>query len=127
MAKKLETKTTEEGMKKTIVVDKPDKPTPKPEKAIKSSKIAERKTDKKPNGKPNAEEEQMLATLTQLSANGLKEITSTLLRDKLGLDKESGRDQVRRVMANLAKDGKVTVTQRMKGKAKQFLFSLKEP
>jgi len=58
-----------------------------------------------------------------LRENGVP-ITSTLLRDKLALDKESGRDQIRRLMKRLEADGKVTISQKTEGKRKQYTYEL---
>ncbi len=71
-------------------------------------------------------EEKVYATMKTLRENGTVEFTSTLLRDKLGLDKESGRDQVRRAMRALEKEGKVTITAKTLGQKKQYVYSLKE-
>ena len=64
--------------------------------------------------------------LFRLKKNGITEFTSTLLRDKLGLDKEVGRDQVRRIMRKLEKDGKVDIGQKEAGRSKQYIYKLKE-
>ena len=53
-------------------------------------------------------------------------ITSTLLRDKLALDKESGRDQIRRVMRKLEAEGKVVIGSKANtGERKQYVYALK--
>lgn len=75
--------------------------------------------------KPKVSEEDMLAEMQRLAANGIKEFTSTLLRDKLGLDKESGRDQVRRIMKKLEADGKVEIALK-EGKRRQYVYKLRE-
>ena len=54
------------------------------------------------------------------------ETTSTLLRDKLGLDKETGRDQIRRVMRKLEKAGKVEIGQKTEGRRKRYTYRLRE-
>jgi len=69
-------------------------------------------------------EEQVLAEMKRLAGNGVVEFTSTLLRDKLELDKESGRDQVRRAMKKLEKDGKVVIS-RKAGKKGRYIYRLK--
>ena len=51
-------------------------------------------------------------------------ITSTLLRNKLALDKESGRDQIRKMAKRLEKDGKVVIDTKTAGKRKQYVYSL---
>ena len=71
-------------------------------------------------------EEDVLKEMQRLAANGIVEVTSTLLRDKMGLDKESGRDQVRRLMRKLEKAGKVEIGQKEVGKRKQYIYKLKD-
>ena len=70
--------------------------------------------------------EDVLAAMRKLAANGIAECTSTLLRDKLKLDKESGRDQIRRLMRKLEEAGKVTVGLKQQGKRKQYIYKLKK-
>ena len=70
--------------------------------------------------------EDVLATMRKLAANGVEECTSTLLRDKLKLDKESGRDVIRRIMKKLEDDGKVVIGQKTEGKRKRYVYRLKE-
>ena len=71
--------------------------------------------------------EQIVDVMRKLKENGVEECTSTLVRDKLELDKESGRDQVRRAMKKLEKDGKVVVEKKKIGeKKKRFVYWLKE-
>lgn len=67
----------------------------------------------------------VLKEMKRLAENGITEFTSSLLRDKLQLDKESGRDQIRRVMRKLEKAGKVVIGLKQQGK-KQYIFKLKE-
>jgi len=64
--------------------------------------------------------------MKRLATNRIAECTSTLLRDKLGLDKEAGRDQVRWIMRKLEKAGKVEIGQKEVGKRKQYVYKLKE-
>ena len=82
---------------------------------------------KPPTAKPEKKlsEEDVLAEMKRLAANGVVECTSTLLRDKLALDKESGRDIVRRLMKKLEADGKVEISVKKQGKRKQYLYTLK--
>ena len=83
-----------------------------------------RKKEAKNVGKKKTpSEEQVLAEMKRLAANGIVECTSTLLRDKLALDKESGRDQIRRAMKALEKDGKVESSRKTEGR-KQFVYKL---
>jgi len=51
--------------------------------------------------------------------------TSTQLADKLGLTGETRRDTVRRIMAKLATDKKVKITEQ-EGKRSKFLYELAE-
>lgn len=71
-------------------------------------------------------EEDVLNEMHKLAENGIAELTSTLLRDKLGLDKESGRDQIRRLMRKLEKAGKVSIIEKAVEKRKRYVYRLKE-
>ena len=82
--------------------------------------MKKKQKEKKPS------EEQVLAEMQRLAANGITEFSSTLLRDKLGLDKETGRDQVRRAMRKLEKAGKVEIGKKEVGKRRQYVYKLKE-
>ena len=81
----------------------------------------------KPAAKKPAEllSERVLSEMRRLKENGITEFTSTMLRDKLNLDKESGRDQIRRAMRTLEKDGKVKIAVSEK-KRKQYVYRLVE-
>ena len=68
-------------------------------------------------------EDKVLAIMKTLRENGVP-ITSTLLRDKLSLDKESGRDQIRRIAKRLEKDGKITISEKTVGEQKQYVYRL---
>lgn len=87
-----------------------------------------KKTDKKT--KPAKREtktpsdEAVLGVLETLRTNNT-EATSPVIRDKLGLDKETGRDTVGRILRKLEKDGKVVISEKPNGKKKQYVFSLK--
>ena len=74
-------------------------------------------------------EAKILEIMQKLAVNGVEETTSTVLRDKLNLDKESGRDKIRRAMKRLEKAGKVIVEKKLvkeKGAQKRFVYRLKE-
>ena len=71
-------------------------------------------------------EEDVLKEMRRLAENGVEEFTSTLLRDKLNLDRESGRDQIRRLMRKLEKTGRVEISLKMEGKRKQYIYKLKK-
>jgi len=86
-------------------------------------------TEKKPKEKKTTEkatttsglEERILSMLKELAENGVP-VTSTVLKDKLGV---KSRGAVRRIMQKLAKDGKVKVTEKANsGKRKQFVYTL---
>ena len=84
------------------------------------------KSETEPTVEPSPLDDRVLAVMKTLRENGVP-ITSTLLRDKLALDKELGRGQIRRVMSSLEKQGKVAINEKMVGKQKQYVYSLKEP
>ena len=72
--------------------------------------------------------EKAYALMQKLKKNGIEEFNSTLLRDKLKLDKESGRGQVRQAMKKLEKAGKVVVEQKAvkeKGARKRYTYRLR--
>ena len=71
-------------------------------------------------------EEEVLNLMVKLKANGVAETTTSLFVEKLSLDKESGRDQIRRLMRKLEADGKVVISRKEQGKRKQYVFKLKE-
>lgn len=104
------------------MVDNNEKPA-----AEKQGKKPEQPAAKKEKSAAELLDERVLAQMKTLRVNGIKEVTSTVLRDKLALDKESGRGQIRRVMKRLAKDGKVIISLKSNtGKRKQYMYSLKE-
>ena len=76
------------------------------------------KTSKKPT------EEDVLAIMQKLKNNGVIEVTSRLLSDKLGLEPDAGRQKVRALMKKLEKVGKVEISEKMKGERKQYTYEL---
>ena len=67
----------------------------------------------------------VLGIMKTLQANGVVETNSTVLRDKLGLDKETGRDKIRRIMRALNKEGKVVIGEKKLGeKRKRYTYRL---
>ncbi len=117
--------------KKTVVVSsdvKPDAETAiKPAETIKTEQPkAEVKAEVKAKENEKLLEERVLGQMKLLAANGIKEFTSTVLRDKLNLDKENGRDIIRKVMKRLKKDGKIITGEKTVGKLKRYVYSLKE-
>lgn len=66
--------------------------------------------------------EQVLAAIPEIKGD----VTSTTLRDHFSLDKESGRDVIRRVMKKLEEKGKVVITEKEGAKRKQFVYKLVE-
>jgi hypothetical protein len=109
MAKKELMKKVVKGTAKTVVVKNPTVEKTEKPKAEKTEKIA----------KISLGSEQVYAAMEK----GV-EYTSTVLRDKLKLDKESGRGQIRKVMKQLEKEGKVTISEKSLGKRKQYVYSL---
>ena len=85
------------------------------------------KTEKLPSAKPvSKEEKQVLAILEKLTENGVTEVTSRLISDKLGLEPDKGRNLVRRLMKKLQKDGKVVIESKaVQGKRKTYIYRLK--
>ena len=83
--------------------------------------------EKLPSAKPaKPSEEDVLALTQKLAENGISEVNSRLISDKLSLDPDRGRQQVRQVMKKLAKDGKVTVEKKtVNGKRKRYIYQLK--
>ena len=69
----------------------------------------------------------IISLMKTLRENGITKVTSRLLKDKLGLDAEHGRGQIRRLMRKLEAEGKVVIGERKKGMLKQYVYSLKEP
>jgi len=101
--------------KRTFVINNPEKPKAVEPQPAKEATAKPEKTAAEPSVK-----DQVLAAMEK----GV-EYTSTLLRDKLALDKESGRDQIRRAMKRLAKDGKVIISEKSNtGKRKQYVYKL---
>lgn len=79
----------------------------------------------KPTKKNAKIEGEVLVVMRVLAENGIAEVSSTLLRDKLGL-KKGGRGAVRRAMRKMEAEGKVVIGQKAIGKQKQFTYRLKE-
>jgi len=71
---------------------------------------------------PIPSDEQIVATMKTLKGD----LTSTVLRDHFGLDKEGGRDQVRRIMKKLEADGKVEIKLKKQGKRKHYTYRLRD-
>ena len=104
-------------MNKQVPINKTTERKPKEKKT--TEKKATEKTIEKPTTKEL--EERILSTLKELAENGVP-VTSTVLKDKLGV---KSRGAVRRIMQKLAKDGKVKVTEKANsGKRKQFVYTL---
>jgi hypothetical protein len=106
----------------------------KKEFGCKTEKEAERiwkdgKKAEKTKTEPKKEtlEDKVLKVMKTLKQNGITEFTSTQLRDKLSLDKATGRGKIRRAMKRLEKDGKVLISQKSNtGKRKQYVYKLKK-
>jgi hypothetical protein len=96
---------------------------------MKKQQAEKKETETNPTAEPSTAkhkplEDKVLAVMKTLRENSVP-TTSTLLRDKLALDKESGRDQIRRLMKRLAKDGKVAITEKKVGERKQCVYTPK--
>lgn len=70
--------------------------------------------------------EEVLAAMAEIkAANPDTPITSTLLRDQFGLNKETGRGIIRRIMRQLAEERKVQISEvGGEGKRKQYIYEL---
>jgi predicted transcriptional regulator len=97
------------------------------------TKDGSRKPKKKPSkpekpisDKRKALEEEVLNLMTKFAENGITEVGSRLVADKLGLEPDRGRQQVRALMKRLEKAGKVVISQKQQGKRKQYIYTLKE-
>lgn len=104
-----------------VKVDKPTKGVPT--EPVETTKTPETVEPEKEKAVPI--EEQIVTVMKQLEANGIKEVISRLISDKLGLDKETGRGVVRRAMKALEKDGKVVISKK-EGAKRQYAYKLKE-
>ena len=87
------------------------------------------KPTKLPSAKPKKKptEKQVLAEMKRLAANGIVEVHSRLVSDKLGLDPDKGRQQVRVLMKKLEKTGRVVIekkTVKEKGARKRYVYRL---
>jgi len=72
-------------------------------------------------------EKDVLAIMQKLAKNGIVEVTSRLISDKLGLEPDAGRQKVRTLMKKLEKVGKVVIEcKAVKGKREQYIYKLKE-
>ncbi len=93
-------------------------------------KAKDENPDETPSAKPKKTlEEDVLAIMQRLSKNGIVEFSSRLISDKLGLEPDRGRQQVRTLMNKLAAEGKVAIQQKAvkeKGARKRYVYSLKE-
>jgi len=73
------------------------------------------------------QEKDVLAVMEKLGENGIGEVTSRLVSDKLGFaDADKGRGRVRVLMKKLEKVGKVEIGEKEVGKRKQYTYKLKE-
>ena len=87
----------------------------------------------KPAKPPTAElsqpEKDVLVIMQKLTANGIVEVSSRSISDKLGLEPDKGRQQVRVLMKKLEAKGKVAIERKAvkeTGARKQFVYRLKE-
>lgn len=74
-------------------------------------------------------QERVLAIMQKLAQNGVVEVGSRLVSDKLNLDPDKGRTKVRNTMKRLEKAGKVVIERKAvkeKGAQKRYFYRLKE-
>ena len=104
------------------------KPVEKPTVETVSPKL-EQVTTESEQAKATPEDQALtiISLMKTLRENGITKVTSRLLKDKLGLDAEHGRGQIRRLMRKLEAEGKVIISEKTVGKQKQYVYSLKEP
>lgn len=82
--------------------------------------MAEKEKKEKPS-KNNELAVRILGTMEALRRNGVKETTSTVLRDKL---ETKNRAVIRRAMKGLVKTGKVVRSEKVHGKRKKYIYKL---
>ena len=89
-----------------------------------------KKTAELPSAEPKkVSEEDVLAIMQKLTKNGIKEFSSRVVSDKLGLEPDAGRQKVRTLMKKLEAEGKVIIehkTVKEKGARKRYVYRLKE-
>ena len=79
-----------------------------------------KQAEKKPT-KNNQLATKILAVMGELRRNGVTELNSTTLRDKVGT---KNRAVIRRAMKGLAEAGMVLISEKMHGKRKRYTYSL---
>lgn len=84
--------------------------------------MAKEKKEKKPT-RNNELGTKVLGVMETLRGNGVVEVTSTVLRDKVGT---KNRAVIRRTLKGLAQQGKVVISEKTFGKRKQYVYKLKE-
>jgi len=93
----------------------------KPEKTEKNAKTA---PEEKKHTETELLKQRILATMKALEKNGVKEFTSTQIRDKLKLEEKYGRGLVRRAMKQLAEEKQVVIEEKPKGTRKTYVYKL---
>lgn len=76
--------------------------------------------EKKPKAK-NDLSAKIIGVMQGLLANGVEETNSTVLKDKL---KTKNRAVIRKAMKELAKEGKVVIEEKPRGKRKTYTYKL---
>ena len=69
----------------------------------------------------------MLALIQKLAENGVVEVHSRLVSDKLNLEPDRGRQRVRQIMKRLEESGKVVIEKKAvkeKGARKHYVYRL---
>ena len=67
-------------------------------------------------------EAKILEVMAKLKSNGVVEVSSRTVSDKLGLEPDAGRAKVRQIMKKLEKAGKIEISTKMVGKRKQYVY-----
>ena len=83
--------------------------------------MAKKEAEKKKPTKNNELAVKILGVMADLRRNGVKEVNSTVLRDKVGT---KNRAVIRRLMKGLVKQGKVVRSEKVHGKRKQYIYKL---
>ena len=105
-----------------------EKPVEKPTVETVSPKL-EQVTTESEQAKATPEDQALtiISLMKTLRENGIKEFTSTTLRNTLRLNNKKGSAIIRHLMRKLEAEGKVVIGERKKGMLKQYVYSLKEP
>jgi hypothetical protein len=86
------------------------------------------KTETPPKKATSDIDAEIYVAMKTLTKNGIKEFSSTVLRDKLNVGKDEGfmnRGRVRKAMKRLEAQGKVVVVEKVAGEGKRYVYTLK--